>query len=108
MPSISVSRDSGYVDRIRAYRVVVDGREVGRLRNGETKTFSVESGTHELRIKIDWCCSHTIRFTLAANQTSAFECGSALRGAKVLLVLFYPLFAWNKYVWLRPVSRGNR
>jgi len=96
-----VSRDSGYADRIRTYCVVVDGRELGGLGNGESKTFELDPCAHELRIKINWCGSNRVGFTLAANQGLFFECGSALRGLKVLLAVFYLLFAWDKYVWLR-------
>jgi hypothetical protein len=34
--AIALSRGSGYADRLRAYRVMLDGVEVGRIRNGET------------------------------------------------------------------------
>jgi quinol monooxygenase YgiN len=54
MPILEIRRDSGYADRIRAYEVWVDDAAVGKIRDGEVKQFTVSSGDHELRIKIDW------------------------------------------------------
>ena len=35
--TILLKRDSGYADRFRQYRDLLDGLEVGRIRNGEEK-----------------------------------------------------------------------
>lgn len=90
---ITLSRDSGYADRIRAYRILVDGVEVGTINNGESKTFSIEPGPHEMVLKIDWCSSNTIKFDLPAARSLRFECGSNLRGLGILLSFYYILFA---------------
>ena len=102
--SITISRDSGYADRIRAYLVMVDGKELGRLKNGETQT-SVEPGAHEIVMKIDWCGSNTIIFSLADGESARFDCGSSLRGAQMFLSLYYIIFARNEYLWLRQNNR---
>lgn len=99
--SITISRDSGYADRIRAYLVMLDGKELGRLKNGVTKTFPLEPGTHKLVMKIDWCGSNTISFSLADGESASFNCGSSLRGARMFLNLYYILFARDQYLWLR-------
>jgi hypothetical protein len=45
--------------RLRASKVVVDGKKVGEIRNRETKNFlsPVSGGQHDLSLKIDWCGS---------------------------------------------------
>jgi len=58
--SITLSRGTGYADRLRSYRVMLDGKEIGRIGNGETKSFPVGPGQHELVVKIDWCSSTTL------------------------------------------------
>ena len=98
--SITLSRDSGYADRIRAYRVVIDGSEVGTINNGETKTFSVEPGPHELDLRIDWCSSNTVKFDLPVDVSVRFQCGSNLRGISLFLGIYYILFARDQYLWL--------
>jgi hypothetical protein len=41
-------------DRVRAYKVLIDGNTVGKVRNGETADFAVASGRHTVRLKIAW------------------------------------------------------
>ena len=78
---ITISRDSGYADRIRSYKVAVDGAEIGTIGNGESKTFSIQPGPHKLVLKIDWCSTNTVSFDLPSEGSVNFECGSNLRGA---------------------------
>jgi hypothetical protein len=98
--SITISRDSGYADRIRSYRVVVDDLEIGKINNGESKTFSIEPGAHHLVLKIDWCSSNTVLFDLPPDGTMHFECGSNLRGVNLFLGIYYAFFARDQYLWL--------
>ena len=42
----------GFRDSLRAYRVLLDGREVGRVRRGETRSFDVPPDDHELQLAI--------------------------------------------------------
>ena len=51
---IRVHRQPGfYVDRLRAYRVRIDGNPVGKIAAGETKDFYVPPGEHRVRLTID-------------------------------------------------------
>lgn len=50
----------GYVDRLRGYRVEVDGEEIGRVENGGTFHADLPPGRHRVRLAIDWCGSPTI------------------------------------------------
>ncbi|MCA8985852.1 MAG: hypothetical protein R3C12_22920 [Planctomycetaceae bacterium] len=97
---IRIKRDTGYVDSLRAYIVVLDGNVIGEIENGQQVEFDVAPGMHHLNLKIDWCRSNIIDFEV--NQDAIeFECGSNLRGFKVLLAIFYVLFLRSKYLWLK-------
>ena len=52
---IRLKRDSGYADRMRAYKVILDGKEVTKIRNGQQIELDVAPGNHEVYLKIDWC-----------------------------------------------------
>lgn len=97
---LRIKRDSGYADRLRAYKVVLDGNIVGELKNGQQIEIDVSNGKHELYIKIDWCRSNTVEFESDGNKNLEFECGSSLRGFKILLSIVYITFLRNKYIWL--------
>ena len=102
MPAtISVSRDSGYADRLRDYRVLLDGAEIGRLGNGAAKNFEIPSGRHQLMIKVDWGRSNIVAFDAGESQSSRYLCGSNLRGWRVLLAIYYMSFGFRSYLWLR-------
>lgn len=102
MPAlISISRDSGYADRWRDYRVVCDDKEIGRISNGASTKFTISPGPHRLILKIDWGSSNEVSFSISSDQVLTFSCGSNLRGLKLLFSLYYATFAHDRYLWLR-------
>ena len=107
MAKIKLKRDSGYVDRIRAYHVVIDGKKIEKISNGESLEIPVQPGSHELFLKIDWCRSNKIQFSISEEETKVFDCGSSLRGIKLLFAIFYVMFLWSNYLWIRE-SSNNR
>ena len=104
MASLIITRDSGYADRLRAYKVVLNGESIGEIRNGETKEFPIGSGKHALSLKIDWCGSETVEFVVNREEKPAFRVKSSLRGKRVFLSLWYALFARNSYLLLERAS----
>jgi hypothetical protein len=97
---LRIVRDSGYADRLRAYKVIVDGKTAGEIRNGEAKEIPISGGQHDLSLKIDWCGSKTIQFTVADGDVLTFDAKSNLRGPKLLAAPWYALFAWSSYLQL--------
>jgi hypothetical protein len=51
---IKLSRPPRGRDGLRAYRVVVDGRPVAKLRRGRTCAIAVGPGRHRLYVRLDW------------------------------------------------------
>ena len=98
MALLRIVRDSGYADRLRAYMVVVDGETTGEIRNGETREFAVSGGQHDLALRIDWCGSKTIQFSVVEGNVATFDAKSNLRGPKLLAALWHALFAWNSWI----------
>jgi hypothetical protein len=95
---LKIVRASGYADRLRAYKVIVDGKTAGEIRNGETKESPISRGQHDLSLKVDWCGSKTIQFTVADGDVLTFDAKSNLRGPRLLLALWYSLFARGSYL----------
>ena len=100
MIKVKIKRDSGYADSLRVYKIVLDRNVIGTVKDGEEITFEVSKGTHELYLKIDWGRSNIINFDTNDNDAE-FECGSSLRGFKILLSIFYITFFRNQYIWLK-------
>lgn len=67
---ISVSRlPFQYRDRMRSYRIVIDGHFAGQVKAGQTLIIEVPSGSHSARARIDWTGSPTIKLNVAPGTT---------------------------------------
>ena len=95
---IKIKRDSGWADRLRRYKILLDGTEVGTIKNGQELLLNAQAGEHELFLKIDWMRSNKVVFE-SGESVVEFECSSSLRGLKLFLALVYSLFLPHK--WLR-------
>ena len=104
MAKLTVSRDSGYADRIRKYRVLVDGTEVGQVGDGESLTHEVQPGSHTVQAKIDWCGSRVLDIEVPESGSSV-NLRSASRGWLVFAVIFFVVFYWNGYVVIEEATR---
>ena len=101
---ITVRRTTSYADRLRAYKVKVDGVVVGLVRARESITVPVSPGRHSLVIRIDWCGSEQIDFEAQSGEHIHFACGSNLAGWRLLLTIFYVTFWTRQYLWLRQAT----
>lgn len=88
---------AAWQDRIRDYRIFVDGKEVARVANGSSAEIPVEPGTHSIRLKIDWCQSKEVRISVNAGKVAQLECGP---NATPLLALLYITFLCKNYIYL--------
>jgi hypothetical protein len=76
--TVRVTRKSApWRDRLRPYKVVIDGTVKGTVRNGETRDFTVPSGHHEVRMRIDWTGSNPSSLDIEAGQVALFVCEPA-------------------------------
>jgi hypothetical protein len=62
MPTLTVQRDKGWADKIRKYRILLDGAEIGRLSEGQVLRQQITGGPHFVEAKIDWCGSRPLHF----------------------------------------------
>ena len=97
MATIRLKRTSEYNNRMRDYKIFIDGQQVGTIANGETKDFPTTVGQHMVTAKVDWCSSPELSIELKENQTSSLKVGGFKYGQKLmpiglgLIVLHYIL-----------------
>jgi hypothetical protein len=73
----------GWRDRFRGYAVMIDEKEVGKVRRGERHEFAVTPGHHRIFLKVDWCKSPTLEVDAEPHDVIQMSCapgGSALAG----------------------------
>jgi hypothetical protein len=62
-------------DPFRAYRVLIDDQEVGRLKRGESARFPLLAGCHDLQVAVDWKRSARFEVSGDGDGTISFRCG---------------------------------
>jgi len=99
--NIHIIRGKYYADRFRSYRVMLDGKDVGKLPANEGLVIPVESGPHEVSLRIDWCGCEPVTFKTEEGSDIWFECGNSFAGWKMIFILFGISFYRNGYLWLK-------
>lgn len=102
--SLFITRDSGFADFVRKYKVVLDGEEIGVLKNGGTFGCTIASGKHALQLKVDWCGSDMVEFNAVPGEQVQFQCGSNLRGWKLLKASKVMRESPYEWIWLKQSS----
>jgi hypothetical protein len=84
MAKLIIIRNSEYVNRLRTYRIYLDGIKLGNVANGDSKEFEVPAGEHQVSAKIDWCSSPPISFAVNEQQSKTYQVG-VFKGANWLI-----------------------
>jgi len=103
MATLTVRRDKEWADKLRKYRILLDGTEIGRLGQGDLISQQVTAGPHSVEAKIDWCGSKPFCF-VAGSGDIVILVRSGLRGWDKLLILYYIIFDRHGYLTLHLIS----
>lgn len=88
------------MDLFRAYKILLDSKEIGCIKNGSQIELEVPSGAHHLQLKIDWCYSNSVEFE-SKNELLEFECGNNYTGKRAFLGVFNVFGSGEDYLWLK-------
>ena len=104
MSQIRLTRPRAWCDKLRAYRILVDGEKVGEIREGAYFAIPVSAGLHTIQLRIDWCSSPKIQVSVAPGQTGVVSCGPRYKPPLALLaVLIFP----GRYLWASLEERDD-
>ena len=53
MAVLKITRSDEYMNRMRAIKIIIDGKQIGTIKNAEEKEFSLQTGNYTLQAKID-------------------------------------------------------
>ncbi|HOJ99126.1 MAG TPA: hypothetical protein PLW34_06165 [Termitinemataceae bacterium] len=45
---------SGWQDKLRAYKIVCDGKVIGKIRDNQSVKIYIPAGSHEIYASLDW------------------------------------------------------
>lgn len=96
MSTINVTREHApWRDRARSYKVLIDGRQVGSLKQDDGGTYTVEPGSHTVQMKIDWCTSRKLSVDVSSDGTARVTCRP---GHSSWTALFDVIFRSGSYI----------
>lgn len=88
MATIKIQRTNEYQNKMRAFKIFIDGQEAGTIANGETKDFETKAGKHTVTAKIDWCSSPDIAVDVKEHEIKNLEVGGFKNGKWIMLTGF--------------------
>jgi hypothetical protein len=97
---LRVFRHSGYVDKLRKYKILVNGSEVGAIARNSVVDFTVPSGAVKITARIDWCRSQPLLVEVRPGKRVEIEVFNR-RGA--FLAGLSTIFARGSYLTLKRI-----
>jgi hypothetical protein len=96
-----IRRVSSANDRDYAYRVLVDGRQRAEVGDDSTVQVGLTPGEHRVALRVKWCGSRELPFTIGPGEIVRMECRPKSRA---LLALLYITIWRNDYIALEMVK----
>ena len=109
---IILNRPSQWMNRMRSYKVSINGKQIGTVKNGSSEEFPVEPGNNSVECKVDWYRSRPFTMTLKEGETAYLRVKGAMKWYIPLVLLmavgvfliFYYRRNPDKPDWVFPVS----
>ena len=95
--TLILRRGGGYADRMRAYRILIDGADAGEVRRNDRVVLDVPAGPVTVQARIDWARSKPMQLTLGDGEEAEIEVSNT-HGA--ILAVWAITFGMNNYLTL--------
>lgn len=91
LANITLKRKKAWGDCLRSYKILLDGTEVGTIKQGHTWTHNCNPGQHSLQLKVDWLTSPKVDFEVTSdNQPIVFECRNNIIPMLAIVYILMP------------------
>jgi hypothetical protein len=89
MSTLKIESKKELMNILRSYKIYVDGKSVGRVQNGKIQYLELESGNHNVYVKMDWFKSNKIDIEINDSKDSSIE----IKGSDLYLgiTIFYAI-----------------
>ncbi|MFG6494722.1 hypothetical protein P8610_05145 [Fictibacillus sp. UD] len=84
MAKMVFERESQFANKWRKFDIYINDNKRENIKDGETKQIDVEPGEYIVKMQIDWVESATHKVQVKQDETIHFQCGSRLKGWKIL------------------------
>jgi len=86
--ALTIARAKNGTAILRRFTVLIDGAEVGRIGPGEVRHFPLQTGTHTIAVKIDWCTSPAVTVEKLESENLPLRCGIRFDDWRCIVVPF--------------------
>ncbi|MDQ0167329.1 hypothetical protein [Bacillus horti] len=108
---IEIIRPSEYVNYLRKYYIMINDFNHGTIGIDETVKVELEPGDYEIYLKIDWCQSNHLKFTIHEGDRLIFNCGCMVQGKSIwnpLKLYYYTFIKKEEYLFIRRDENNNK
>jgi hypothetical protein len=101
---IRLEREEALNSSLSKFKIVVDGKQVGTIANGDVVEIHVDPGRHTLRLRISWTGSPSVPFSLDQGETVHFVCRPAFTNSMLAFwFVFQSFFKHDNWIDLEVV-----
>jgi hypothetical protein len=102
MPTLQIDRSSEWTNYMRSIKIIMDGQEILKLKNGESKEITIPEGVHHLMARVDWGTCPIVSFQISGNEKKTFKLTSFAKHSRLgaFAALYYMVFASSRYLRL--------
>jgi hypothetical protein len=97
MSTLKIQRLLQFQSLTRKVEIIVNGKTIGKLANGETRNFTVKYGTHHVFAKLDWCKSPELTIDIPVDSTKTLVVNFT---KSIFNAMYQCVFERNKYISL--------
>jgi hypothetical protein len=98
MAELLFHRGGGWQDGMRAYKVLIDGKECATIKQNSEVRVPVAPGRQNVQLRIAWCSSPSLEIAVKKDGIEVIECGP---NSNPFLALIYVIFFRKKYIWIK-------
>ncbi len=73
--TIVLCRSNLWTNRYRKFKVLIDGRKEGAIASGQSESYTVTPGRHNIQVRLDWYKSEPLELDLVEGEEVRLECG---------------------------------
>lgn len=110
MATLKITRSNEYANRVRNIKILLNGAEIGTIKNAETKEFPVTPGNHSLQARVDWGTSNIESFSIGDNEIRQFYIDSFARHNPIgiFATIYYITFGSGKYLRIKEITGSKK
>ncbi len=101
---IILERKSQFLNRLKGYKVMINGLEQGVIRNGKTEEYEMPAGPNEITCRVNWCRSNSFMVDVKAGEAVYLKVGSGMKYfwpvyilVLIVLLLRFARFTFTAY-----------